>query len=297
MIRMPAAPDATPASTGSKLPVISLFAGAGGLDLAVERVADRPLTAPTRPTPGPFHVAVATDYAPQALDTLALNLPGTVTLPGDIRETTTSDLLRAGSLSEGDAALVVGGPPCTPFSKSGFWLAEKRESRDPNASLLEEYVRVVAQSRPEAFVLENVQALTYKTHQGAYVPIGPSTGWYVQVAAPGVRVGAGFYEADSERLAAIRHAIADDTHGAELEKLLADLTGEGWQLGGETLKTSPRGYDADHPRIALLRHKSMTLGKDYGFEPVIHTPELLDRVRDDWRAVRPFLDWVAAHTR
>ena len=107
---------------------------------------------------------------------------------------------------------------------------------------------------------------------------------------------AGFYEADSERLAAIRHAIADDTHGAELEKLLADLTGEGWQLGGETLKTSPRGYDADHPRIALLRHKSMTLGKDYGFEPVIHTPELLDRVRDDWRAVRPFLDWVAAHT-
>ena len=168
MIGMPAAPDATPASTGSKLPVISLFAGAGGLDLAVERVADRPLTAPTRPTPGPFHVAVATDYAPQALDTLALNLPGTVTLPGDIRETTTSDLLQAGSLSEGDAALVVGGPPCTPFSKSGFWLAEKRESRDPNASLLEEYVRVVAQSRPEAFVLENVQALTYKTHQGAF---------------------------------------------------------------------------------------------------------------------------------
>jgi DNA (cytosine-5)-methyltransferase 1 len=168
MMRMPAAPDATPAFTGSKLPVISLFAGAGGLDLAVERVADRPLTAPAVPTPGPFHVAVATDYAPQALDTLALNLPGTVTLPGDIRETTTSELLRAGSLSKGDAALVVGGPPCTPFSKSGFWLAEKRESRDPNASLLEEYVRVVAQSRPEAFVLENVQALTYKTHQGAF---------------------------------------------------------------------------------------------------------------------------------
>lgn len=161
-------PDATPASTGTKLPVISLFAGAGGLDLAVERVADRPLSAPALPTPGPFHVAVATDYAPQALDTLALNLPGTVTLPGDIRETPTSELLRAGSLAEGDAALVVGGPPCTPFSKSGFWLAEKRESRDPNASLLEEYVRVVAQSRPEAFVLENVQALTYKTHQGAF---------------------------------------------------------------------------------------------------------------------------------
>ncbi|MFZ7087240.1 DNA cytosine methyltransferase [Curtobacterium sp. RRHDQ10] len=165
---MPTEPASAVASMGSKVPVISLFSGAGGLDLAVERVADGPLSAPAVPTPGPFHVAVATDYAPQALDTLALNLPGTTTLSGDIRTTPTSQLLRLGSLSEGDAALVVGGPPCTPFSKSGFWLAEKRESRDPNASLLEEYVRVVAQSRPEAFVLENVQALTYKTHQGHF---------------------------------------------------------------------------------------------------------------------------------
>jgi uncharacterized protein (DUF2461 family) len=59
------------------------------------------------------------------------------------------------------------------------------------------------------------------------------------------------------------------------------------------LKTSPRGYDADHPRIGLLRHKSMTLGKSYGFEPFIHTPELLDRVREDWREASPFVEWVA----
>lgn len=173
-----------------RLPVISLFSGAGGLDLAVERVGDAPLTTPLEPSAGPFRVAVATDYEPQALDTLALNLPGTVTLPGDIRETPTSDLLRAGSLSEGDAALVVGGPPCTPFSKSGFWLAEKRESRDPNASLLEEYVRVIAQSRPEAFVLENVQALTYKTHQAhfqqllaALAELGYNPQWKTLLAA------------------------------------------------------------------------------------------------------------------
>lgn len=152
----------------SRLPVISLFSGAGGLDMAVERVGDRPLFSPLQPSKGPFKVAVASDYEPKALDTLAQNLPGTVTLPGDIRETPTSELLRVGSIAEGEAALVVGGPPCTPFSKSGFWLAEKRESRDPNASLLEEFVRVVAQARPEAFVLENVQALTYKTHQGHF---------------------------------------------------------------------------------------------------------------------------------
>lgn len=162
---MSLSPSSSAASSDSKLPVISLFSGAGGLDLAVERVADAPLSSPETPTPGPYRVAVATDNAPQALDTLALNLPETATLPGDIRATPTSELLESGSLDVGDASLVIGGPPCTPFSKSGFWLAEKRESRDPNASLLEEYVRVVAQAKPEAFVLENVQALTYKTHR------------------------------------------------------------------------------------------------------------------------------------
>jgi uncharacterized protein (TIGR02453 family) len=133
----------------------------------------------------------------------------------------------------------------------------------------------------------------YKTAQGAFVARGPATGWYVQVSAPGVRVGVGFYEASSARLAGIREAIADERRGTELEKLLAGLQGEGWVLGGDTLKTVPRGYDAGHPRIELLRHKSMTLGKDYGFEPVIHTPELVDRVRDDWRAATPFVEWVA----
>ncbi|TXL57904.1 DUF2461 domain-containing protein [Aeromicrobium terrae] len=137
----------------------------------------------------------------------------------------------------------------------------------------------------------------YKTHQGAFVAKGPSTGYYVQIGAPGVRVGVGFYEASSERLAAVRSAIADEAHGADLEQVLADLTAAGWTLGGDTLKTAPRGYDVDHPRIALLRHKSMTLGKDHGFAPIIHTPELLDQVRADWREATPFVEWVLAHAK
>jgi len=133
----------------------------------------------------------------------------------------------------------------------------------------------------------------YKTHQGAFVPAGPATGWYVEVSARGVRTGAGFYEASSPRLAAIRAGIDDDLRGAELERLLAGLEAEGWDVGGDRLKTTPRGYSADHPRIELLRHRSMTVGRSHGFEPVVHTPELLDVVRDDWRALRPFVEWVA----
>ncbi len=135
----------------------------------------------------------------------------------------------------------------------------------------------------------------YKTAQGAFVASGPSTGWYVQVSAAGVRVGIGYYDAPSDRLARIRAAIDDERTGTEFAGLIAALVGKGWELGGETLKTAPRGYDATHPRIDLLRHKSMTLGRSYGFEPMIHTPQLLTRVRKDWRQGRPFLDWVSTH--
>lgn len=152
-------------SVDTRLPVISLFSGAGGLDLAAERYAEVLSTLGTSSDPSGLRVVVATDYDSQALATLSKNSPDTVTVCGDIRMTSTEELLEAGGLSVGDAALVIGGPPCTPFSKSGFWLEEKRTSTDPNASLLDEYVRVVRDARPEAFVLENVQGLTYQTHK------------------------------------------------------------------------------------------------------------------------------------
>lgn len=151
--------------------------------------------------------------------------------------------------------------------------------------------------RPYRDVRFSKDKTPYKTHQGAFVPKGPSTGYYVQVGAPGVRVGVGFYEASGPRLASIREAIVHERHGADLEEILATLEGSGWERGGDRLKTAPRGYDVDHPRIDLLRHRSMTLGRSYGFEPVIHTSELLDRVRADWRQATPFVDWVLRHAQ
>ena len=132
----------------------------------------------------------------------------------------------------------------------------------------------------------------YKTAQGAFVEVGPATGWYVEISARGVRTGAGFYDASGDRIARIRTAIDDDRRGTELALLLKRLEANGWVIGGHVLKTAPRGYDLSHPRIDLLRHKSLTIGHDYGFEPIIHTPELLEAVRDDWRTLRPFVEWV-----
>ncbi|MCU1699890.1 MAG: hypothetical protein JWR34_5953 [Mycobacterium sp.] len=133
----------------------------------------------------------------------------------------------------------------------------------------------------------------YKTHQGAFVAAGPACGWYVEISARGFRSGAGFYEASGSDLGRIRASIANELTGDQLGKILAKLKRAGFTVGGDRLKTSPRGYDADHPRIELLRHRSLTIGKDYGFEPIIHTPELVAAVRADWKAARPLVDWVA----
>ena len=132
----------------------------------------------------------------------------------------------------------------------------------------------------------------YKTHQGAFVGAGPSMGWYVELSPRGVRVGGGFYEAGGARLAAIRDAVADEKTGPALKRLLTKLEKAGFEIGGEQLKTSPRGYDGDHPRIDLLRHKQIIASRAYGFEKVIHTPAVLTLIRDDWRALKPLVAWL-----
>ncbi len=171
------------------LPVVSLFSGAGGLDLAVERADAAPLDSADTGS-GLARVAVATDYNTPALETLASNFPNAQSLNGDIREMDSERLLAVAGLRRSEPVLVVGGPPCTPFSKSGFWLEQKRESRDPNASLLDEYVRVVRDTRPEAFILENVQGLTYRTHKAQFerllhglAELGYNPQWKVLLAA------------------------------------------------------------------------------------------------------------------
>jgi uncharacterized protein (TIGR02453 family) len=133
----------------------------------------------------------------------------------------------------------------------------------------------------------------YKTHQGAFVKVAPATGWYFELSARGTRSGGGFYEAAGPRLAAIREAIDDERRGTRLAELVAAYEADGWEIGGDRLKTSPRGYDVTHPRIDLLRHKQLFVGRPYGWEDDAIGPQLLDRVRADWRALRPLVEWLA----
>lgn len=183
-----------------------------------------------------------------------------------------------------------------------FWTAHKdtydtcvKTPMDALCAELAEEFGAAKMFRPYRDVRFSKDKTPYKTHQGAYIPTGAATGWYVQLSARGVMTGGGFYDADSARLGRVRDAIDADASGAALARIVANLTDAGWELGGDTLKTAPRGFDTDHPRIGLLRHKSVIFTRQHGFEPVIHTPDLVGVVRADWSELRPFIEWVATY--
>ena len=151
-------PEATPGRP-RHLTAISLFTGAGGLDIGCERAG--------------FQTRAVVECEVMALDTLASNAPSW--LPAlserarfkDIVTLGYDELLAAAELDVGETDLLHGGPPCTPFSKSGYWLAYKRAGEDPKASLLDNYVEALKAIRPKAFVMENVYGLAYNNHNRA----------------------------------------------------------------------------------------------------------------------------------
>ncbi|MGW6577545.1 DUF2461 family protein, partial [Streptomyces sp. NPDC054945] len=81
---------------------------------------------------------------------------------------------------------------------------------------------------------------------------------------------------------------------AELAAIGGRLEDQGFTLGGDRLKSRPRGVPADHPRLGLLRHRKIDAWRRHGPDAGLHTARAGELVRDTWRLVRPLLDWVAA---
>ena len=130
------------------LSVISLYTGAGGLDLGLEAAG--------------FETRVCVEMDRDCVRTLQHNRPWPI-LDRDIHSIKSGELLEVGGLRRGEADLLVGGPPCQPFSKSAYWVnGDTKRLEDPRASTLGEYMRVLEDTLPRAFLLENVYGLTYE---------------------------------------------------------------------------------------------------------------------------------------
>jgi uncharacterized protein (TIGR02453 family) len=133
----------------------------------------------------------------------------------------------------------------------------------------------------------------YKTNCGAVIEQGRGGGaYYVEVSAEGMRVGGGCFHLASDQIARFRTAVDTDLHGKSLEKILAKLEKAGWEVNGDRLKSKPRGFADDHPRLELLKYRSVYVVRAWEPDDVLHERAALDRVRKAWRQVREFNEWA-----
>lgn len=128
--------------------VISLYTGVGGLDLGFERAG--------------FGTAVALEMDRACCASIRANRSWRV-IEDDINRVPSDAILSAAGLAVGEADVLIGGPPCQPFSKSGYWASgDARRLHDPRASTLGAYLRVLRDVRPRSFLLENVPGLGFR---------------------------------------------------------------------------------------------------------------------------------------
>jgi uncharacterized protein (TIGR02453 family) len=164
--------------------------------------------------------------------------------------------------------------------------------RGPLEQLLEELADEFGEAkvfRPNRDIRFSKDKSPYKTQAAATI----GKRGYVSYSAEALGVGAGYYVMAPDQLDRFRRAIVDDSTGAELEAVIGDLRAEKIEPGAfESLKTAPRGYDKDHPRIELLRHKGLIGWRQFPIAAWTATPKAKDRIVGVLRATQPMLAWL-----
>ena len=128
--------------------LVSLYTGIGGLDFGFEAAG--------------FETRVALEFHKIACQTLRINRPWEL-IDEDINSVSSQDILNKAGLEVGEPDVLLGGPPCQPFSKSSYWVrGDTLRLDDPRSDTLTGYLRVVRDTLPRAFLLENVAGLTFK---------------------------------------------------------------------------------------------------------------------------------------
>jgi uncharacterized protein (TIGR02453 family) len=134
----------------------------------------------------------------------------------------------------------------------------------------------------------------YKTHQGAVLHRdGAGVGsLYVQVSADGLLVSGGCWRLQPDQVERYRRAVADDLQGERLDRLVQRLRTADFSIDGEQLVRAPRGHAVDHPRIGLLRHKSLYASRSWTPTDWLQERTALERVRDAWREFADLNRWL-----
>jgi uncharacterized protein (TIGR02453 family) len=180
-----------------------------------------------------------------------------------------------------------------------FWAAHKSVYDESVRAPLEALGAALAEEfgtpklfRPYRDVRFAKDKTPYKTHQGMYFP---DSSRYLQVGAAGLLVAGGYWDTSSPQVARLRDAVADDVTGPRLEQAVAAVAKAGFAIGGQRLSRVPSGYDKEHPRAELLKHKSLTASVELGSPTWLATKRAATEVTKRFRALAPLVDWLDTH--
>jgi len=184
-------------------------------------------------------------------------------------------------------------------NSKAYWTAHKQtyesEVRAPMLALLEELEGEFGAGhlfRPYRDTRFSADKTPYKTNIAAMV----GDRGYVALAADGLTAGCGVYHMSSGQLACYRAAVDASDSGAELEEIVARLRNFGNEVVGvDPLKTAPRGYPKEHPRVELLRNKGLVAMKTWEPRGWLTTSSAKDRVAAFLQTAQPLSDWLSAH--
>jgi uncharacterized protein (TIGR02453 family) len=145
--------------------------------------------------------------------------------------------------------------------------------------------------RPYRDVRFSADKSPYKTHIGAIVGEG-----YVQLSADGLAAGSGMWEMAPDQLERYRRAVSEGRSGGELEAIVAEARASGLEIQGHgSLKTAPRGYPKDHPRIELLRYKGIVTWRSWPVAAWLGTRLAKDRIVRFFELSAPLNRWLGTH--
>ena len=180
-----------------------------------------------------------------------------------------------------------------------YWQDHKKEYeelvRGPMVELLAELAAEFGEGkifRPYRDVRFSRDKSPYKTAIGATL----ERGGYVQFSARGLAAGSGYYVMMPDQLERYRAAVADDKTGDELVDICTALREARVEISAhDKLKTAPKAYAKDHPRIDLLRHKGLIAWKEWPVAAWMGTPKAKQRVVEFLVTARPLNAWLETH--
>jgi uncharacterized protein (TIGR02453 family) len=180
-----------------------------------------------------------------------------------------------------------------------FWLAHKstyelavRAPLEALAAELEAEFGPAKFFRPYRDVRFSKDKTPYKTAQGAWFRESSN---YLQVSAEGLFVAGGYWQTNSDQVARLRRAVADDVAGPALARAIASVTKLKFGIDGERVSRVPSGYVKDHPRADLLLYKTITAHRQFGAPAWLSTPRTSTEVASAWRALTPLTQWLDTH--